>query len=275
MISVNHIGFSYSTKKILQDISFDIQGSHCVAVLGNNGAGKSTLIKCLNRIHAAKEGTVVVEGQNVFDLGRNELAKRIAYVAQKNETSRITVYDTVLLGRKPYIKWDVSKEDTRIVDEILEQMGLQDFTLRYLDELSGGELQKVMLARALAQQPKFLHLHEPTSNLDPRNQYEMLRLVSRIAKERQIAVAIVIHDLNLALRYCDRFLFVKDSKVYSYGGIETMTPESIEDVYQIHVHIHDHNGIQVVIPFPDEKLEHLEKARMSVLESSSCISKEA
>ena len=122
--------------------------------------------------------------------------------------------------------------------------------------LSGGEAQKVMLARALAQQPKFLLLDEPTSNLDPRNQYEKMRLVAQIAKEQKITVAVVIHDLNLALRYCERFLFIKDARIYAYGGLEIMTPTLIEEVYQIHVHINDHNGVKVVIPYPDEKLEH-------------------
>lgn len=260
MISIQNLNFSYGSKKILQEISFDIPAGCCVAILGNNGAGKSTLIKCLNRIHPVKSGgSVTVDGKNVLTMSRNELARNIAYVAQKSEASRTTVYDSVLLGRKPYIKWDTTQKDRDIVNEIIERMGLQDYVLRYMTELSGGESQKVMLARALAQQPKFLLLDEPTSNLDPRNQYEMMRLVARVAKEQQISAAIVLHDLNLALRYCSRFLFLKDSRVYAYGGVEVMTAAHIEDVYQIHVHLHDHNGVKVVIPYPDEKLEHLEQ----------------
>ncbi len=137
---------------------------------------------------------------------------------------------------------------------MIERMHLEDFALRNVSELSGGEAQKVMLARALAQEPKVLLLDEPTSNLDPRNQHEVLRIVKMIAKEHNISVAIIIHDLNLAIRYCDRFIFLKDSQVYSYGGLEVMTPENIEAVYRIHVHIIDYMGIPVIVPFPDEKV---------------------
>lgn len=252
MISISNISFGFNSKKILNDISFDIEDNQFIAILGNNGAGKSTLLKCLNGIYHAKNGMVYVSGEETLSMHRSEAAKRIAYVAQKNEGSRVTVFDTVLLGRKPYIKWDVTKNDIHIVKNIIEQMGLEKLQLRYIDEISGGELQKVMLARALAQQPKFLLLDEPTSSLDPRNQYEVLRIIREISKQRGIAVAIVIHDLNLALRYCDKFLFVKDGDIFSYGGMETMTPECLEEVYKMPVAIQDYSGIKVVIPIPDE-----------------------
>lgn len=112
---------------------------------------------------------------------------------------------------------------------------------------------KLCWQEASAQQPKFLLLDEPTSNLDPRNQHEMLKIVLKIAQESNISVAIIIHDLNLAIRYCDRFLFLKDAQVYSYGGVETVTPKALEDVYNIHAHIIDHYGIPIIVPFPDLK----------------------
>ena len=107
----------------------------------------------------------------------------------------------------------------------------------------------------MAQEPRLLLLDEPTSNLDPRNQHEVLKAVRQLAKEHNISVAIIIHDLNLAIRYCDRFLFLKDSQVYSYGGIETMTAETIESVYEIHVHTIEYMGIPVIVPFPEENVE--------------------
>lgn len=253
MIQVQEITFGYRTKNILEQVSFDVAENNCIAVLGNNGAGKSTLIQCMNRIYHAKTGAVLVSGNNLFEMHRREVAQNMAYVAQKNEVNHITVYDAVLLGRKPYIKWDASGEDHRIVEEILEKMNLTKFSMRYVDELSGGELQKIMLARALAQQPKLLLLDEPTSNLDPRNQYEMMALVRSIAKEKNIAVIVVIHDLNLALRYCDKFLFLKDASVYRYGGMEVMTPEIIESVYHIAVHIQDYHGLKIAIPLLEEE----------------------
>lgn len=255
MIQVKEIAFAYNKARgnILQDVSFDVEKSHCIAILGNNGAGKSTLIKCIDRIHPVDEGVVYVDDKNVFEMSSNEVAKNIAFVAQHVELSHTTVFDTVLLGRKPYMKWDCSAEDRQIVCDILKKMEMENYQLRYINELSSGELQKVMLARALAQQPKFLLLDEPTSNLDPRNQHEMLKIVLKIAQESNISVAIIIHDLNLAIRYCDRFLFLKDAQVYSYGGVETVTPQALEDVYNIHAHIIDHYGIPIIVPFPDLK----------------------
>ena len=165
----------------------------------------------------------------------------------------MTVFDAVLLGRKPYIQWDVTEKDRRIVRDILEKMHLESFALRRMSELSGGEAQKVMLARALAQEPKVLLLDEPTSSLDPRSQHTVLQTVRAIAREHQICVVTVLHDLNLAIRYCDRFLFLKDARVFACGGPEVMSPQNIEAVYDMHVHIVDSMGIPVIVPFPDVK----------------------
>ena len=246
MIQIKDIEFGYRSKNILHNISFDMNEGHCIAILGVNGAGKSTLIKCLNRINPVHKGAVMIENSNILQIHLNEVAKKIA--------SKLTVYDAILLGRKPYIKWDVTKKDKEIVDQVIEQLELQDYKMRFLDELSGGELQKVIVARALAQQPRLLLLDEPTSALDPKNQYEMLSLVQRIARQHQIAVAIVIHDINLALRYCDRFLFIKDTEIYSYGGIETMTADLIEEVYHMPVAMEEYNGIKIMIPHPNQFL---------------------
>jgi len=256
MIEINDISFAYSrtSRKILEHISFDIQQNRCIAILGNNGAGKSTLLKCIDRICPVQEGVVLIDNENIYKMSGNKVAQNIAYVPQNNKAINLTVFDTILLGRKPYIKWDATSEDRQIVCNIMQKMKLNDFALRNVAELSGGEVQKVILARALAQEPKLLLLDEPTSNLDPRNQHEVLQMVRSIAREHDTCVAIIIHDLNLAIRYCDRFLLLKDSQVFSYGGLETMTPENIEEVYRIHVHIIEHRGIPVIVPFPDEKV---------------------
>ena len=247
MIEIKNISFAYGKQVILDNVGFTAQSGECVGILGNNGAGKSTLVTCINRIRIPKSGEVIIDGKPVAHMSRNEMARTIAYVAQKNEMNHATVFDCVLLGRKPYIKWGVSQEDIDLCEAVIERVGLKDFQVRCLDELSGGELQKVMLARALVQQPKVLLLDEPTSNLDPRNQYEMMALVHQIAREQGITVLIVIHDLNLALRYCDRFYFLKDRRGYSYGGIETVTEETIESVYGIKAEIVDVHGKKVVL----------------------------
>ena len=159
----------------------------------------------------------------------------------------------MLLGRKPYIQWDATHRDREIVSDILRRMKLESYALRSVSELSGGEAQKVLIARALAQEPRVLLLDEPTSNLDPRNQHEVMQLVRAIAREHKISVITVLHDLNLAIRYCDSFMFLKDSEIYAHGGREVMSPEIVEHVYDMHVHIVDCMGIPVLIPFPDVK----------------------
>ena len=250
MVNISNITYAYNvtSNKILEEVSFNIADGQCVGILGNNGTGKSTLLKCIARICHAQGATVHVDGKDVFKMSGGKMAQKIAYVPQGNDTVNMTVFDAILLGRKPYIKWDATSEDYRIVSNIIHEMSLDDFALRNVSKLSGGEVQKVMIARALAQEPRFLLLDEPTSNLDPRNRHEVLDIVKRISKKRNICVAIVIHDINLAMRYCDKFLFLRDSKIYSYGGIETITEKTISEVYRINVDIIKHRDHKIVIP---------------------------
>ncbi len=251
MLEVKNLSFAYSKngRTILDGVSFYLEQGQFMAILGNNGAGKSTLIKCIDRINPVTAGQVLVNGKSIEAMQRRQLAQSVAYVPQNTQPAHTMVFDAVLLGRKPYIKWGITAEDERIVAETLEMLNLKQLESRYLDELSGGELQKTMLARALVQQPKYLLLDEPTSSLDPNNQHEMLHVIRDIAQEKNIGVAIVIHDLNLAMRHCDRFLFIKDAKVFSFGGVETVTPETIETVYDLRVDIIEHKGIRVIIPY--------------------------
>ena len=247
MIEVQNLSFSYGHHPVLSHVGFTAQSGECVGILGNNGAGKSTLITCINRIRTPDSGSVLIDGKAVGNMSRRELARSVAYVAQKNEMSQTTVFDCVLLGRKPYIRWAVGEEDLRLCTAMIHRVGLEALELRSLDELSGGELQKVMLARALVQRPKVLLLDEPTSNLDPRNQYEMMELVREVAREQHITVLIVLHDLNLALRYCDRFFFLKDGSGYRYGGLEVVDQHTIESVYGVCAKVMDVGGRRIVI----------------------------
>lgn len=252
MLKVQELSFQYGSRLVLEDMHFEAPYGHCVAILGNNGAGKSTLIKCLNRILPPRSGQVLLDERDLCSMSRTNVAKEMAYVAQHSETSRFTVFDAVMLGRKPYIKLSPSQADYEIVESIMEKLALTHMALAYIDELSGGELQKVMLARALTQQPKVLLLDEPTSNLDLKNQHDMLGLVRKIAKEENICVLMVIHDLNLALRYCDRFLFIKDGGIYAYGDEEVMNAKLISEVYGIPVAMEYAHGVKMVVPFPEQ-----------------------
>ena len=247
MIEVKNLSFAYGKREILRDVSFKAESGEIVGILGNNGAGKSTLVTCLNHILKPKSGKIILNGKDAETLSKRELAQYISYVAQKNEQTQTTVFDSVLLGRKPYIKWSIGQEDIAVCDEIIERVGLSEMKLRALDELSGGELQKVMLARALVQQPKVMLLDEPTSNLDPKNQYEMMKLVRQVADEKNITVLVVIHDLSLAMRFCDKFLLMKDGKVFIYGDKSVLTDGNIYPVYGMHAYIEKLHGVAVVI----------------------------
>ena len=261
MIEIQGLSFSYGKARgkkelpVLSDISFLLENGSCAAVLGVNGAGKSTLIKCIDRILHPQAGKVLIDGQDVTALSGRGLAQKIAYVPQNGDSSDMTVFDSVLLGRRPYIRWDMTEHDREIAMMIIGQLKLEHLMLRNLSQLSGGERQKVYLARALAQEPALLLLDEPTSNLDPRNQHDALRLVRDIAAEKGICVMMVLHDLSLAIRYCDQFLLLKDRGVYAKGGRECMTEKAIEAVYGMPVRLLDYDGVPVVIPFPSEKAE--------------------
>ncbi len=248
MIHVQNVAFSYVRNiQILKDISFDLEKGRFLALLGNNGAGKSTMLKCMNGIYHKTSGVIQVEERDVSRLSRNEIARTMAYVEQSNEASQFTVYDAVLMGRKPFIRVNPTKEDIAIAERAMARMELQNFALRYIDQISGGELQKVVIARALAQQPKVLLLDEPTSNLDLHNQHEVMRIMREISQNDGITVIVVIHDLNLALRYCDRFLLMQDGLVYDYGDHSVITDQSIHDVYHIAADVREIGGRKYVL----------------------------
>ena len=253
MIEVKDLSFSYGrgTPEILKRIAFSAPEGTITAILGNNGVGKSTLLKCLNRILKPQRGEILLDGTDAQTLSDQELAQRIAYVPQSLTRTDTTVYDMVLLGRKPYIRWDITQHDHKIVRGALRRLQLEDKMLRSISTLSGGEAQKVILARALAQEPRVLLLDEPTSSLDPNNPHAVLRLVRHITAEKGLSTICVVHDLNLAVRYCDRFLFLRDGEVYASGGKTIMTPETIEEVYGFRTHVIDYMGVPVIIPAPE------------------------
>ena len=248
ILKVDGLEFEYPSRPIIRDIRFTTSKGDFLAILGVNGAGKSTLLKCINRILKPQLGTVLIRGDNALDLSRRELARRIGYVAQDHDSLRTTVFDAVLLGRKPYIRWEASSNDLEIVLDILKALELDDYALRYVDELSGGERQKVVIARALAQEPQLLLLDEPTSSLDLKNQLDVARLIKNLVEGQGLAAIVAMHDLNLAMRFANRFILLKDGEIFAAGGLEVMTPENIEGEYSVPVTIRRFGDVPVVIP---------------------------
>jgi iron complex transport system ATP-binding protein len=248
ILSVDELQFLYRNTKILDDIAFSISEGEIVAILGPNGVGKTTLLKCLNRILVPREGVVSVCGDPIASLGLMEVARRIGYVPQRVETGRLTGFDAVLLGRRPHIGWDITEKDLRIVDAAFKKFMIDHLRLHYLDEMSGGELQLIAIARAFVQEPKILLLDEPTSALDLKNQVEILDLIRNIVTDHRIAVVMTMHDLNTALRYADRFIFLKDQSIHTYGDRSIITENEIEAVYGVPVQIGELWGVPCVIP---------------------------
>ncbi len=251
---VNDIKFSYGSRQVLDHVSFSVKEDDVVSVLGPNGVGKTTLIKCINRIFTPDAGSVLMEGSDLRRMGRKDIAKSIGYVAQRSETSRTTVFDSVLLGRKPHFQWDVTEEDIRLAGRVLHLLDLDGLALKYMDEISGGEYQLVQIARVLVQQPKLILLDEPTSNLDLSNQHMILQLVRKIVKTNHMAAIMAIHDVNLAIRHSDKFVLMKDGAVHSVGGPEVITPENIKAVYNIKAYVESVRGVPVIIPAMTETI---------------------
>ncbi len=248
MIEVRDLHYAFGAKEVLKGVSFSAQKGEFVAILGNNGTGKSTLMLCLNKIREPKAGTVTVNEQNVLTLPRKACAKLMSYVAQKAELSDATVYDTVMLGRLPYMNWQTTPHDHALCEAVIEKLNLESLKMRSVSTLSGGEQQKVMLARALVQEPEVLLLDEPTSSLDIKNAHEMLSEVRTLCKEASLTVLMVIHDLNLALRYCDKFLFLKDGEVYRFGDKSVITEDVLEAVYGIPTRLITVDGETMIAP---------------------------
>jgi len=248
ILEVDDIAFNYRSKNVLNGIEFKIRKNEILSILGPNGVGKTTLLKCMNAILKPESGAIYIEEEDVLKLGRIEIAKKLGYVPQQAETGRLTAFDAILLGRRPHITWNISEKDLKIVNSAIKKMNLEDLALRYIDEMSGGEVQKVSIARALVQEPKVLLLDEPTSSLDLRNQLGILDIIKQVVDGHNVSAIMTMHDLNLALRYSDQFIFLKNGTIYSAGSRKEVTPEMIEEVYGVSVAIEKLHGHPVVIP---------------------------
>ncbi|MFW6081183.1 MAG: ABC transporter ATP-binding protein [Desulfosalsimonas sp.] len=248
MLTVDKVSFNYKSTRVLDSVGFDVPAHLVVSILGPNGVGKTTLLRCINAILRPRSGTIKIGSEDVLALGSMQIARKFGYVAQKAEAARTTVFDAVLLGRRPHITWRASAHDLELANAAIRRLGLEDLSLRYVTELSGGELQKVSIARALVQEPSVLLLDEPTSSLDLKNQIAILKTIRQVAATHEVAAVMTMHNLNMALRYSDRFIFLKQGKIFAAGGPETVTPDVIEAVYGVRVDIATHRGAPMVVP---------------------------
>ena len=238
-LSVQHLTFSYGPRRILEDVTFEVAPGAFCALLGPNGSGKSTLVKAIAVVHRAKSGTVTVEGRETSSLGRRELARVVGYVPQVGDAPfDLTVREAVMLGRTPHFGIAPRAEDRAKVEDAIARMGLGDLAERSMSELSGGQAQRALIARSLAQDTRVLLLDEPTSALDLRYQIETLQLVRQITREEGISALIAIHDLNHAARYCDQIVVLHGGRLVADGSpADALQAPVLRAVYEVDVEV--------------------------------------
>ena len=237
MIELKHIQVSYGKREILHDIDAAIAPGRITAVMGPNGCGKTTLLRCIGGLLKPTSGSVGIDGQEVGSYSARALAQKVAFVRQQAQTDfEFSAFETVLMGRNPYQHHlqNESQKDWDIVEQCMKQTNTWHLRLAKPAEMSGGEMQRVMIARALAQQTPVLLMDEPVSNLDIAHQLEIMRLLRTTDK----TVVIVIHDLNLALQFCDDLMLIHNGALLFHGRMaDGLTTENIATAYGVKSHI--------------------------------------
>ena len=254
LVELEHITFGYTREPVLHDLTTRLPDAALTALVGPNGSGKSTLIKCLNGLLRVQKGRVLLDGCDVQSLRPAERARRVAYVPQTgNRIAPMSVFDAVLLGRKPYSYWKPTSDDLDHTATILEQLGLGQIAMRDLRTLSGGQQQRAYLARALNQQPELLLLDEPTANLDLRYQSEILERL-RVLARQGITVVMAIHDINQASWYADQVLMLKQGRLFAEGPPETIDEQTVGSLFGVSVRMVRSQGMQFMVPEPGEQI---------------------
>lgn len=248
MLKVQDLHFRYShSVPVLQGASLELQQGEIGILLGKNGSGKTTLFKNILGIEKPGSGEITFEGENLLKMSRVQRARRIAYVPQHIHFGDLSVLDSVLMGRVSYFGMKAGREDYEAVENILRDMQLLPFADRSAEALSGGEKQKVAIARAMAQEPKLMVFDEPTGNLDIANEQLIIQEAKKLAREKNIAILSSLHDLNQAISFGDKFFFMKDGVVKYAGGREIITGEVLKDIFDADVRIREIDGQMVVI----------------------------
>lgn len=251
-LDIKNLHFGYSKKaEVLHGIDCILPAGKLICIVGPNGCGKTTLIKCINRIHTPWMGQILLDGQDLTKCSPEEIARRIGYVPQVSHgTVSGTVIDFVLLGRKQYLNWRLRREDLESVFGVLRRLDILELADRDYHTLSGGQRQKVLMARALLQETPVYIFDEPTSSLDIKNQLEILELARELVNREDKTVFMALHDLNLALHYADEVVLMKDGRIAAQGtASEVLTAEHIEAVYGVRTRLESCGYIN---PFPAE-----------------------
>ena len=243
------LSFFAGKKQILQDLNLTLPYGQFVSIIGPNGAGKSTFLKCLATVTKPTSGVISIDGVHLNRLKNEERAKTIGYVPQHFQQSfPMSVREYIMLGRKPYIKWNVTNIDQQIVEQTLQYLKLENLQHNYVDELSGGERQRTSIARALVQQPTIFMLDEPISALDIKHQIQVLNSIKQLANDNNLVI-VVLHDLELAARYSDYVVLMHQGEIYKEGNpVEVITEQSLREVYEVYAQIRPNDfGLDITV----------------------------
>lgn len=249
VLQVRNLSFTAGKKQILRELNLTLGPGQFVSIIGPNGAGKSTFLKCLAAISKPTSGVISIEGVSLKHIKNEERAKTIGYVPQHfHQSFPMTVKEYVMLGRKPYIKWNVTEVDHQVVAQTLHYLKLEHLQGNYVDELSGGERQRTSIARALVQQPTIFMLDEPISALDIKHQIQVLNSIKQLASENSLVI-VVLHDLELAARYSDYVVLMDQGEIYKEGNPEeVITEQSLRDVYEVDAKIYPNDfGLAITV----------------------------
>ena len=240
MLRVDNLWAGYGEKPVIENISFDLNAGRSLCILGPNGCGKTTLLRAMASL-IEFEGSVTIAGKNVRDMKRRDLAGAIAVMSQLTSVFLpYSVYETVMLGRFWQIRRSLfgtaTEKDREMVEECMQAVGIEDIRDRTIDTLSGGQLQRVLLAKALVQEPKLILLDEPTNHLDMKCQIELIEYLKQWSASKEHAVIGVFHDINLALKLSDDMMFMKDGKIAGQGQFEEIATRAfLKDIYEVDV----------------------------------------
>lgn len=255
MLEIINGAFGYRHKDIFSDLSFHVKAGEIVSILGPNGIGKTTLLKCLMGLLPLGRGTIKISGKPLSSYTQKDLARHIAYVPQhftSGGLSSISVLSTVLMGRMPHISRGYDAADRQKAYGVLCEIGVERHALSQIDELSGGERQLVFIARAILQEASLILFDEPTSNLDMQRQLSVLRKIEQLAHQRNIAILMTMHDINLAGMFSTRILMLQDGQIFGCGAAEEMIrEETIRHVYGVDTQVIQVNGYPHVILLKD------------------------
>lgn len=235
ILQIKYLNFKYDkdSKFNLRNINLSFEKGKIYAILGQNGSGKSTLLNCISNINKSYDGEIIYKNTLIRDLKDKERAKIISHIPQLNIGNSLSVYDSVLLGRKPYINITPSMVDYEATSHAVDMFNLNHLSLKMTSDLSGGELQSVSIARAFAQNTPIMLMDEPTNNLDVKKQHELFFILKKITKDKDKCIICVIHDLKLAKNYADEFIFMKNGQVIKTGNKSIIKNDLIEDVFEV------------------------------------------